>query len=228
MKWIVVCITTMLVAASLCGCGESGGVTIKYDTKEYSTDMLDINAQVPKLSGMADREFENSLNAEYEKRSDEWIEEFMASTREGIKGEFKLEQSVKRNTEDFISIVNEIYTYAGGAHGATAWIADNIDVSSGSKIRLADLFSKESDYREVLNRIMQEMVEADSEEYSDLWELPVISDKQEEDFYIEDDKLVIYYHPYELSYYARGFVKFPIGFDYIQSYLKEEYRRFIN
>ena len=227
MNRIVSFIAVLAMLISLSACERSEGVKIRTDTKEYITDTLDIKAQVPKFSGIDDRDFEGKLNSEYEKKIDTWIEDFMSDVLEGVKSEFKLEISVKHNSDDFVSMISDIYTYAGGAHGATAWVAENIDVSTGKYIELSELFSQESDYKELLDRIMLEMVEANPDEYGDLWELPVLSQKQEKDFYIEDGKLVIYYHPYELSYYARGFVKFPIELADIQSYMKEEYRRLV-
>ena len=60
-------------------------------------------------------------------------------------------------------------------------------------------------------------------EYADIWEQPVIGEEQNECFYLTDDGLVIYYPPYELSYYARGFVEFVIPYSELYGYLKPEY-----
>ena len=60
-------------------------------------------------------------------------------------------------------------------------------------------------------------------EYSDLWEKPIITDAQNEYFYFNDKGIVIFYPPYELSYYARGFVEFVIPYEDLYGYLKPEY-----
>ena len=71
--------------------------------------------------------------------------------------------------------------------------------------------------------MLGELKENKPEEYGELWQKPEI--KKNQDFYITDDDLVIYYQPYELSYYARGFIEFPIRLIELKGYLKEDYYR---
>ena len=214
----------LAVLITLCSCTSDGSVKIKFDTKEYITDTMSIKAQIPKFSGMPDREFENTLNDGYEKEIGAWIDEFTAEVDANTVSEFDLQNCIRYNKNNFISIVSEIYTFTGGAHGTTSWAAKNIDVSQSKILLLGDLFKPEEDYKAVINRTMLEMAENNKEDYGTLWEQPILSDKQQSDFYIEDGKLVIYYSPYELSYYARGFVEFPIPLENLQSYLKDEYK----
>ncbi|MBR0089122.1 MAG: DUF3298 domain-containing protein, partial [Clostridia bacterium] len=102
----------------------------------------------------------------------------------------------------------------------------NIDTALSKKVLLADLFA-EAGYENTLNRMINEQVEEHPDEYSELWEKPVIKDTSQTDFYIDGDKLVLYYQPYDLSYYARGFVEFKLPLKELSGYLKEEYRRLI-
>ena len=67
-----------------------------------------------------------------------------------------------------------------------------------------------------------------SEEYKDLWAKPEIKQEHQTDFYIQDDDLVIFFQPYDLSYYARGFVEFRLDLEDLSGYMKEEYRRLID
>lgn len=214
----------IVILIALCSCAGSGEVKIKFDTKEYVTDTMSIKAQIPKFSGMPNKEFENSLNDSYETDIEAWIDEFTAEVDPNIVSEFDLQNCIRYNKNNFISIVSEIYTFTGGAHGTTSWSAKNIDAAQSKIIELGDLFKEGEDYKTVINRTMLEMAENNKEEYGDLWEQPVLSDKQNKDFYIEDKNLVIYYSPYELSYYARGFVEFPIPLENLESYLKDEYK----
>ncbi|MBQ3471379.1 MAG: DUF3298 domain-containing protein [Clostridia bacterium] len=75
--------------------------------------------------------------------------------------------------------------------------------------------------------MINEQVAEHPDEYAELWEKPVIKDTSQTNFYIEDGKLVLYYQPYDLSYYARGFVEFRLPLKELSGYLKEEYRRLI-
>lgn len=202
-----------------------GGIRVHIEKKQYESDSLMVNVQIPQLSGMEHTDLQDTLNNQYKADIDGWIAEMQKQADEGD-GEHPYElvvtQNVKENKEGFLSFVTEVYQYTGGAHGITTWIAENIDDNAGKEITLADLFTEGEDYKTVLNRIMREMVENDPGQYQDLWEQPVIGDKQ--GFYIQNNKLVIYYPPYELSYYARGFVEFPIPLEDIETYLKPEYK----
>ena len=73
--------------------------------------------------------------------------------------------------------------------------------------------------------MINERMSEHSEEYQELWEKPEIKPEHQTDFYLDGDSLVIFFQPYELSYYARGFVEFPLPLDELAGYMKEEYRR---
>ena len=47
---------------------------------------------------------------------------------------------------------------------------------------------------------------------------------ENQDFYITPENLVVYYLPYKLSHYERGFVEIPLSLSDMSGYLKEEYR----
>lgn len=213
----------------LCSCG--GGVEIKKEVKEYDTDYSSVRAETAIIEGLKDREFEDSINDETEKEIqgavvafDTAAAESAENIRMGNKCVFENTWEVKYNSNDFLSLVEERYVYMGGAHGETAWIALNLDTAASKRVRLSDLFA-ESGYENTLNRMINEQVRERPEEYSDLWEKPQIKESNQTDFYIEGDKLVIYYQPYDLSYYARGFVEFKLPLKELSGYLKEEYRR---
>ena len=78
-----------------------------------------------------------------------------------------------------------------------------------------------------LDRLIEQEVTDHPDEYSDLWEKPQIKESNQRDFYVTQQGLVIFYQPYDLSYYARGFVEFTIDYADISGYLKEEYRRLV-
>lgn len=203
----------------------SSGIRIHLEKKEYETDTLKVVAYTPQFSGMTHTEFQDDLNNQYKTDIDGWISETQQQADAGNSEypyQLYVQQNIKTNRDYFVSMVTEIYQYTGGAHGLTTWIAKNIDDKAGKVITLADLFAENEDYKTVLNRTMQQMVENNKEEYQDLWEQPMITDNQ--GFYIQDGNLVIYYPPYELSYYARGFVEFSIPLKDIESYLSPNYK----
>lgn len=221
----------LLAAVCLSSCGS--GVKIEHHMKEYDTEYSSVHAEVPEISGLADGEFEDSLNDSFEKDTDSALIAFDTAAensadniRMGNKCIFETNWENKYNQNDFLSLVEERYIYMGGAHGETAWLPRNIDLAASKQIQLADLFA-EAGYENTLNRMITEAVQEDGEQYGDLWEKPVIKDSHQTDFYIRNGKLVIFYQPYDLSYYARGFVEFPLSLSELSGYLKEEYRRLI-
>ncbi len=217
-------------AACLCACAMTG-VSVGTSVKEYETDISSVRAEVIRFSGMENKDFEEILNDDIERSVESDIVAFDSSAQEnsgnvrmGNKSVLDIKWEEKYNKNSFISVVEEKYVYNGGAHGNTVRIPRNIDLASGQEIQLSDLFADDG-YKDTLNRLIAEEVNDDPEEYSDLWAKPEIKDSHRTDFYIEDGDLVIFYQPYDLSYYARGFVEFKLDLEELSGYMKEEYRR---
>lgn len=215
------------------GCSQSKTAWIKLTPRQYETDFSTVDAQELSLSGMKNSEFEEELNKRFSEELSSALVAFDTLAQEnagnvsmGNKSVFNNIWEEKRNNSDFLSLVNEQYLYLGGAHGTTTWYPTNIDAQSCSIIKLDDLFNDQG-YKETLNRLITELVEQNPDEYADLWEKPEIRDSHQTDFYIDNSNLVIFFQPYALSYYARGFVEFPIKLEELSGHLKQEYRRLI-
>ena len=226
-------IAAVLGVMCLSSCAVGGGTGTDIETKEYETDYSSVKAEIIELSGLEDKEFEDKFNEDVEESTDSELVAFDTAASEiadelkmGNKCVFQTSWDVKYNENDFLSLVEERYVYMGGAHGETAWLARNVDVAASKEIKLDDLFA-ESGYVNTLNRLITEQVEENKDEYADLWEKPEIKDSNHTDFYIEDGSLVIFYQPYDLSYYARGFVEFRLPLEELRGYMKEEYARLI-
>lgn len=221
------CFLTLLMITMLFGCTQNGAAKIEIEKREYETDTAVVNIQLPVFSGLHDSQFQEQLNAELDNEINACLERFTSESEQGTitgteKNVFQVTQDIAYNKNNFVSIVSECYIFTGGAHGATDRMPRNIDIQQGKILKLADLFLDEG-YKQKLvgeiNRIMEESPEA----YSDLWEKPVLGAAQEDYFYIQDGDLVIFYPPYELSYYARGFVEFRIPVKGLSGYIKPEY-----
>lgn len=213
---------TAVLVFSLTGCG-MGGASVKIEKKEYKSDAAVIYAEIPEFENLTDKSFEEKINENYEKNLNSWIDNFLKKQEAGEDCRFELKQDVKRRKSPIISVTGDVYIYTGGVHGMNDRIAKNIDTQKNEELTLSDLF-EDSSYQKMLNKKMEEIIEKNAEEYHDLWEKPMISDIQQTRFYLTDDELVIFYPPYELSYYAKGFVEFHIPYRDITSYLKTEYK----
>lgn len=209
----------------MCGCAAMKPM-VKFIDKNYETDSAVIKAEIPEFKNFPNKEFEEKLNDEYEKNFAAWTEDFLKQCgNEPVeKCEFVLTQEIKYNKLPFLSVVGEAYSFTGGVHGSSSRAAINVDANNGTELTLSDLFDDSG--KAFLNRKLLEIEEKNPEEYHDLWERPKISD--DKSFYLSDKGLVIYFPPYELSYYARGFVEFMIPYGELAGELRQEYIELAN
>lgn len=124
---------------------------------------------------------------------------------------------VKTNQRGVLSLSLLNYTFTGGAHGNTLQKSLTFDADTGRSYKLADLFKPGSDYKKRLNTLIEAQIK--SRNLPLLETYPGISNDQ--DFYIADKALVIYFQLYELVPYAWGFPYFPISVYDLQDIVDE-------
>ena len=113
---------------------------------------------------------------------------------------------IRTNEKGILSISIEMYWFAGGAHGMTVLKSVTFDVNTGRIYRLEDLFKENVDYVKPLSDIIKRQIQERN--------IPLIvgftAIKPDQDFYIQNRTLMIYFQLYELAPYVYGFVTFPI------------------
>lgn len=217
----------VLMMVVLAGCTKNGATKINLETREYETDTAAVEIQVPAFAGMADAKWQEQLNGEIENEINACLEQFTkeSAAEQGVGGEksvLRITQDIACNRDNFVSLVSECHVFAGGPHSTTARSVRNLDMQQNKQLKLADLFLDDG-YQSKLGGEIDRILAENPEEYQDLWEKPMLGAAQEECFYIENGDLVIFYPPYELSYYARGFVEFRIPIGDLTGYIKPEY-----
>lgn len=114
-----------------------------------------------------------------------------------------------------LSIIN--YAFSGGAHGNTLQKSLTFDLHTGQVYELKDLFKPNSNYLARLTEIVRRQIEER--------ELPLIEPftgvTPNQDFYIADKALVLYFPLYALVPYAYGFPYFPISVYEIEDIIDE-------
>jgi hypothetical protein len=125
---------------------------------------------------------------------------------------------IKNNQRDILSLTLSNYAYPDrAAHGMTYLEALTFNVITGKQYQLKDLFKPGSNYIEIISRIIKEQIKKR--------DLPVINEfreiKPDQDFYIADKTVVIYFQLYDLVPYAYGFPMFPISIYDIQDIIDE-------
>ncbi|MCC0783924.1 DUF3298 and DUF4163 domain-containing protein [Clostridioides sp. ES-S-0108-01] len=131
---------------------------------------------------------------------------------------------LKKNTDSALSIKVRYYTYSGGAHGFYQDIAYNVDMRTGKFLELMDLFKDNTKYKEVIDEEIKRQIaelEKKDEENIGIYNFKAI--KENQNFYLQDENLVIYFDLYDITSYAAGIPEFSINKKLISSMLKPEY-----
>ncbi|QPA32539.1 DUF3298 and DUF4163 domain-containing protein [Thermaerobacillus caldiproteolyticus] len=160
----------------------------------------------PVIYGLPNKEAEKKINYEILASVQQILMDqgFYENPLTEITGHFEL----KTNEKDVLSLTIINYAYSGGAHGLTLMKGVTFDVSTGKKYLLSELFLDDSDYVKVLSSMVSTQIK---ERDIFLLNPPFKSVSPEQDFYIADKALVLFYQLYKLTAYAFGFPYFPIS-----------------
>ncbi|HJF32025.1 MAG TPA: DUF3298 and DUF4163 domain-containing protein [Sporosarcina psychrophila] len=113
---------------------------------------------------------------------------------------------LKTNQRGILSLNLIVYSFTGGAHGMTIVKSLTFDTKTGKQYELKDLFKKGSDYEKKLSDIISQRIKD--------WNIELLEPfkgiRSDQDFYIADTSLVIYFQLYEITPYVWGFPYFPI------------------
>lgn len=125
---------------------------------------------------------------------------------------------VKTNERGVLSLTISNYAIAPQhANGLTITKSLTFDIETGKNYQLKDLFKPGSDYVGVLSRIVKKQIEER--------EVPIINDfskiSPNQDYYIADKSLVIYFQPIEITPHYFGSPMFPISVYEIEDIIDE-------
>ncbi len=126
---------------------------------------------------------------------------------------------IKTNERGILSLTigNYAFTYPS-AHGLTIIKGLTFDMKTGDSIELKDLFKPGSDYVKVLSDIVSQQII--DRNIALLDEFKSIAPDQ--DFYIADKSLVLFFQLYEITPYYMGLQYFPISVYQIQGIIEED------
>lgn len=125
---------------------------------------------------------------------------------------------IKTNERGILSLSLLVYSFTGGAHGLTIIKSLTFDIATGKQYKLKDLFKPDSDYVTKLSAIIQNKITE--------WEIQLLDEftsiRSDQDFYLADHSLVIYFQLYEITPYVAGFPYFPIPILDIQDIIQPD------
>ncbi len=184
--------------------------TIK--THRIKKERLDV--EYPVVEGLADKNVEQYINSVLMGIVNTLIEKtgYYENPATDVTGRYH----IRTNENGFLSISIEMYWFAGGAHGMTVLKSVTFNLGTGSIYRLEDLFKENVNYVKPLSDIIKRQIREKN--------IPLIVDfteiKPDQDFYIENRTLMIYFQLYELAPYVYGFITFPIPTREIQDIIQ--------
>jgi len=174
------------------------------------------------------RKTADEINAEIQALTDKWVEKFKANMAgEGYQG-IKIDYEVIATTDDYFTLKLICFYAAGSGYEENHYYT--IDLNTGEKVELADLFKEGSDYKEVISENikaqMKERMAADdsvtywldNQEYPE-WNFKEITD--ETAFYInENGEIVISFNEGDVAPAYMGTVEFTIPNEVVADLMK--------
>lgn len=198
-------------------------------TEVKDSNYLKVNMKLPELKGGGQKteELNNEIEGKILKRVHE-VEEGMADYFEKNKNpvpdapyELSSTYSVTENNKQLLCLDVEYYEYLGGAHGMTYRMSYTIDKQSEKIVDLKEMFKDDYDYKGKINEEIKKQIEKEPKKYFDSSDkFQGIDDNQ--NFYIKDGNLIIYFDLYDIAPYVAGFPEFVMPDEIVQDNLKYE------
>lgn len=184
--------------------------------------VIKIDARIPVVMGLENRVLQDRLNSQFLKEIIDFTLKINDEARDFLKmireNDYPLRQFSAYTDykvtckEKILSLTITYYQYTGGAHGLTFRISYNIDTVTGETLSLNDFFTRINIDREIVNKRIKEKIKKEPGNYYSDDVFKSVKDNQE--FFIENNQLVIYFQQYEIAPYAAGLPEFIIPFSY--------------
>lgn len=113
-------------------------------------------------------------------------------------------------SKHFLSILENTYTYTGGAHPNSTTEAHTFSLLTGKELTLENLFlGTRADIEKKVKQFLYQELEKNPDDYfPDAKKTIADTSLDSFHFYISKDGIVIFFNPYEISPYVRGLVEF--------------------
>lgn len=125
---------------------------------------------------------------------------------------------IKTNERNILSLTLITYSFTGGAHGMTIAKSLTFNTETGQLYSLASLFKPGSGYVKVLSEKVGEKLKD--------WKTPLLDGfkgiRPNQDYYLADHSIVLYFQLYEISPYVAGFPYVPIPIWDLQQLINPE------
>jgi hypothetical protein len=195
------------------------GVTVFQSVKEYNLGSGIVSkgmkykpnkyvlVSYPRIEGLKDSQIETKINEE--------IENIFTQYRKELKEEDALSVEVDYSIDlrnNLLTVVMTGYDYSFGAtHGMPLMEYNYININTGEFYQLKDLFKEDSDYTSKINELINIEINKRIEEDEDSFFSDAFTGiKEEHNFILLEDSIIIYFYPYDIAPYGEGFPEFAI------------------
>lgn len=124
---------------------------------------------------------------------------------------------IKNNQRGILSLNLIVYSFTGGAHGMTYVKSLTFDTKTGKQYDLKELFKPGSNYQKKISDSIRVKIKE--------WDISLLEPfkgiQSNQDFYIADTSIVVYFQLYEISPYVQGFPYFPIPILDLQDIIRD-------
>jgi hypothetical protein len=176
-----------------------------------------LNVYYPYISGVANPASQQIMNGEIQRLVNNLIimQDYYRNPQTQVTGWYE----IKTNERNILSLNIDNYGYPPqAAHGMTYIRSLTFDIQTGKDYTLSELFKPGADYITPISRNISTQIKAR--------QIPLLEgfDKisPNQDFYIADKALVIYYQLYEITPYYVGLPMFPISVFDLQDVIRED------
>ncbi|MDD4335131.1 MAG: DUF4163 domain-containing protein [Desulfotomaculaceae bacterium] len=209
-------------------------ISIKTQKEASENEIIKINLQYPQIDGLADKTVQDSINSIFQEAA-------LAARQEGLKNAVEMEMDrasgygspnkcetyfdyrLKYNQNGLLSVVFLNYQYTGGAHGLTVQSSRTFNLNTGAEYKLKDLMKADADYVSFVSANVRNEINERVKEGLLYENTPFQTIKDDHDFYLSNDAVVIYFQQYEHWPYAAGIQEFPVEFSVLSDMLKPEF-----
>ena len=169
----------------------------------------------PRVSGLPDDAVEDKINRLIHEQVLAMIPKEGCDVYQEIKGTYEVEL----NGRGILSLKFNVYSIRiHAANGIDEQRSLTVNLETGKMYLLYDLFKRDSNYRNVITKIIQEQIQ--ERDIPFIKEFKGIDDY--EDFYLTENALVIYFQEIEFTPHYVGIPEFIIPYSQINNLIREE------
>lgn len=202
------------------------GVTIKSKTLKEKHSYAKVDLTIPYIADAGNKIYDE-INMKIEENILNWKKDLMEMAKENELDSKTTEidfhsfdlvtaYKIEYNKNNFLSLYIDNYQYTGGAHGITTRNTYNLDLNSGKNLTLKELFKEGYDFKTIINESIKKQISQSPQDYFNGGkDFKGIKDNQ--DYYVAEDSIVIVYQLYEISPYASGIREFKIPFTVVEA-----------